>query len=114
MGLIHPGAPKELTLMIKRLVGAQTFVETGTAGGTPPLGWPAHWPSFEQVSKALGRQSEPSYILVLDDVILQLPARFRRPVELYLPGLNAPGSFRRVIGRLSSLLHRCLVTGRRK
>jgi len=46
MGLVHPGVPKELTLAIKRLVGAQAFVETGTAGGDSAA-WAAQ--QFERV-----------------------------------------------------------------
>lgn len=219
MGLVHPGIPKELTLIVKRAIGAQTFVETGTAGGdtaswaanefervvsieidpgqygtaasrlrkkanvelhlgaseailpavlgklaAPAIVWldahwsgpgsggesnecpllqeiaavdsagadhvimiddarlflnapgpplhAEHWPSFEQISTALRRRAADSYILVHDDIILRLPARFRRPIELYLRGLNTPSPFRRVIGRGGALL--CRLVGTRQ
>lgn len=46
MGLIHPGVAKELTLVIQRVIGPRTFVETGTAGGDTAA-WAAN--EFERV-----------------------------------------------------------------
>src|SRR5580700_6116838 len=33
MGIVHPGAPRKLTLAVKDMVGARVFVETGTCTG---------------------------------------------------------------------------------
>jgi hypothetical protein len=33
MGLIHPGIPKKLALVLAKNIGAEVFVETGTLGG---------------------------------------------------------------------------------